>query len=240
MEKLEKLMIQPYESTVISEEELERHYSKLKIQYPKELIPKHAQRFKFELSDYRWAGFYTKIASKTTIDEGDYARTLEQRIVDNFYGLMGERAIIDRLRIDLRLIHYWNERTPRFFEHIHKEPFDIAIPKKDGSYYTLEIKTTKEPSNHIRMMIPEKQWKKSDFAIAVKMLRFDLGKKKRAIGFTAGYMTKKEIMDLKVLTPEEYTWVKFPCRAKLLTEIPHPISELWKKLQNECVVWQSA
>ena len=239
-EKLGRVEILPYETTVISKEELERLSVKYGIKYSLQEIPENSQRVVFDLSDYRWASFYTKIASKTCIDEGDYARTRQQRRVDNFYGLMGERVIVDRLRFDLRLIHYWNERTPRFFEHVHKEPFDIAIPKKDGSYYTLEIKTTKEPDNHIRMMIPEKEWKKSDFTIAVKMLRFDLGKKKRAIAFIAGYMTKKEILELPISTPQEYAWIKFDCRVMLLTKIRHPISELWEKLQHECIAWESA
>jgi len=240
LEKIEKIKILPYESMIISKAELGKLYQKYNIEYSQESIPEHAQRFRFDLSDYRWASFYTKIASKTCIDEGDYARTLQQRIIDNFYGLMGERAIIDRLRFDLNLIHYWNERTPRFFEHIKKEPFDIAIPKKDGGYYTLEIKTTKEPKKCIRMMISEKEWKKSDFAIAVKMLRFDLGKKKRAIGFIAGYITKKEILELPISTPEEYDWLKFPCRMMPLIEIPHPIQELWERLKNDCITWESA
>jgi hypothetical protein len=240
MGKIMKWRILTWQSKIISNEELGKLYQKHNIEYPQENIPEHAQRFVFELSDYRWASFYSKIASRTCIDEGDYPRTPQQRKVDNFYGLMGERAIIDRLRFDLNLIHYWNERTPRFFEHIQKEPFDIAIPKKDGTYYTLEIKCVKEPKNHVRMMIPEKEWKKSDFAIAVKMLRFDLSKKKGAIGFIAGYMTKQEILKLPISTPEEYDWLKFSCRMIHLTEIPHPIQELWEKLKKECITWKSA
>ena len=152
---------------------------------------------------------------------------------------MGEKAVKDRLRLDLRVLFHWNEREPKFFQELYKEPFDIGIPKKNGSYYTLEIKTTKEYGNHKNVIIPESNWKKSDFAIGVKILKFDLGRKKTACGFIAGYLKKDEIMNIKPEYGEGTRCPLFPGRCKGLMEL-NPISVLWEKLQNKCIRWESA
>jgi len=229
-----------YCTYIINKIELEKLYLKQKFLYPKEHIPDHAEHFKFELYDYRWATFYTKVASKTSIDKGPSQRTPLERKIDNFYGLMGEKAVRDHLRFRLRLLFHWNEREPTFFEQIYKEPFDIAIPKKDGGYYTLEIKTTKEPRNHVHMIIPKGEWKMSDFTIAVKMLIFDLRKRKKAYGFIAGYLTREQVKAIPITPKGEYPCLKFAGRAKPLIEFKQPIADLWEKLKNECVAWESA
>lgn len=238
-EEIDRIEFMRYATTIIPDSELETLYRKNEIKYPKELTPKYAQFFQFELYDYRWGSFYTKVAAKTSMDKGDSVRTPSQRAIDNFYGLMGEKAVKDILRFNLRLLFHWNEREPTFFKQIYKEPFDIATPTKHGGYHTLEIKTTKEPNNYVHMIIPEGTWKLSTFAIAVKMLRFDLRKKKRAYGFIAGYLEKAEIEKIPVTPKGEYPCFEFAGRAKKLLEL-HPISELWEKMQNECIAWESA
>lgn len=202
-------------------------------EYPKKLIPKNAEFFEFTGYDRLWADFYAKVASKTSLDYGR-PRTKKERWIDNFYGLLGEKMVKDKLRNELNVLYTYNEREPRFFEKIGKEPFDFAIPTKNGEYFTLEIKTTKEPRNHRNMIIREGEWKKSDYALAVKMLSLsmDLEKQMKIFGFIAGYLTKKQVSILRV-RENEYPCPHYPCRAKKLIEIPTPIPELWKKINSE-------
>jgi len=164
-------------------------------------------------------------------------RTNELKKIDNFYGLMGEKAVKDKLR-EMSILFNYNEREPNFFEKF-REPFDFAISTKDGKYLTLEIKTTKEYPNHKNLIIPEGEWEKSDYTIAVKMLKFERVEEMEIIGYGAfmGYMNKEEIERLPLIPAGEYPCSYFAGRAIELIRT-HPISELWNVIDSEAIKWQ--
>jgi len=231
--------IEPIEPWKFMTKEIEREtIDRLDIDYPRNLIPQHAEFFEFSLYDLGWIQFYEKVASRTTIDKG-LERSEKQKQIDNFYGLMGEKAVKDKLR-EMRVIFNYNEREPHFFEKPYKEPFDFAIATKNGKYVTLEIKTTKEYPKHMRMMIPESEWKKSDYVIAIKMLKFERTKRRKIIGYGAfvGCMGKEEIEALPLHEKGDYPCLWFPCRAIELKDILHPVSELWEIIDSKAIKWK--
>jgi len=202
-------------------------------EYPQELVPEHAEYFEMDYYDRIWCDFYAKVASKTSLDYGE-PRTKNQKWLDNFYGLLGEKRIKDILRNDLKVLHTYNEREPNFFEKTGKEPFDFAISTKKGKYFALEIKTTKERSNQKCMIIRKGYWKKCDYTIGIKMLSFtmDLENRIKIYGFVAGYLTKQEISNLRV-RKNEWPCFDYPGRAIELVNVPHRISKLWQKIDSE-------
>ena len=206
-----------------------------RFEYPKELIPEQ-EIFEFTDFDPEWVKFFASIASETSLDFVE-PRTPEQRWLDNAYGLLGELVIKDHLK-DMQVIFYYVERHPEHFKKLEIEPFDFAIALKNGEYLTLEIKTTKEPANHKHMIIREGQWKKSDYAIGVKMLDTTEDPEAKTFGhaFIAGYSTKSEILKLRV-RDGEYPCGKHPCRAKKLTEL-HPFPELREIIDSEAIHWK--
>lgn len=222
--------------TFIPLKSLLSEWQNLKIEYPKQLIPEHAEAFEFSVYDIDWIEFYTNIAVKTVYDYGQ-ARTEREKATDNFYGLLGEKAVKDKLR-ELRIIAHYNERIPQFFDQPFKEPFDFAVALKNGKYLTLEIKTVPEYPTHKHLLIAEREWKKSDYTIAVKMLKVEHEDKAelKIIGAFMGFMEKRELENLPIIE-DEYPCPKYPCRAIELIKIPHAISELWEILNQQAIKW---
>lgn len=210
------------------------------IPYPKEMMPSHKiEPFKYPLYDRAWSEFYQKVADKTVIDKGFQVRSLVEKATNNFYGLMGEKAVKDKLR-EMNVLYTYNEREPQFFKKLDKEPFDFAISTKLGEYITLEIKTTTENPKHVHMIVSENQWQKSDYFIAVKMLKLDTETEEdKIIGYGAfvGYMTKEDIEALPLVEAGNYPCFEYDGRPKKLKDIPRPISELWEIIDTKAIKW---
>ncbi|NWG09125.1 MAG: hypothetical protein HXX80_02230 [Nitrososphaerales archaeon] len=211
----------------------------------------NGEYFEKELYDREWADFYafTRLEEFKRLQEikSKESKRASKKIKEDYiYRFIAWNVVEDKLR-NMYILHcnYYERQS---LEKPYKGPFDFAIRTKDGGIITLEIVYIppdyyKPPSEdrHIvkNFIIPERKWKKCDYAIGVKILEIEV-KDNRIIGKGAivGYLSKEEIERIPLRRKGEYPCIKFDGRPMLISEL-NPQEKLWGILKEKAITLPS-
>jgi hypothetical protein len=198
----------------------------------------NVEHFGINIYDHDWVNFYilAQLEEIKRPKEGDKMKE------DFIYRFIALSVVKDRLK-EMNISHlYYYKRQP--FEEPYEDSFDFAIQTKDGKIITLEVvhippdyykSTCKERSIVKNFIMPEREWKKCDYAIGVKIL--EIGVKDNSIigkGAIVGYLSKEEIERIPIRRKGEYPCIKFDGRPTIISELNQP-KKLWDILEERAI-----